>query len=315
MLETREALELLENKITGWLKALVHMLPNIVVAALIVVAAWLAARLIRNVSMRLVRRVIHHETLRGFISTAIYLVVLMVGIFAALSLLNLDKAVTTVLAGAGIVGLAIGFAFQDIAANFISGILMAVNRPIRVGELIETSDKMGVVKRIDLRTTEITSLQGLQVLIPNKEIFQNILTNYTRNGIRRVDLEVGVSYGDDLDKVEKVTIAAIKEIGGLISDRDVELFFQGFGDSSIDLKVRFWVEARTQKEFLVMQHKAVKAIKAAYDAEDIMIPFPIRTLDFGIKGGEKLNTMLVQNGSSGHVGKDQGAAGRSTIDG
>jgi small conductance mechanosensitive channel len=298
MLETREALRLLEDKIVGWLKALVHMLPNLVVAALIVVAAWMLARLVRNLAMRVVRRVVQHETLRGFISTAIFLTILMVGVFAALSLLHLDKAVTTVLAGAGIVGLAIGFAFQDIAANFISGILMAVNRPIRVGELIETGDKMGVVKHIDLRTTEITSLQGLQVVIPNKDIFQNVLVNYTRNGLRRVDLEVGVSYGDDLEKVERVTLEAVRSIAGREEEREVELFFQGFGDSSIDLKVRFWVHATTQKEFLAMQHQAVKAVKAAYDREEITIPFPIRTLDFGIKGGEKLEAMLQRNGRS-----------------
>lgn len=303
MLEAQEALKLLESKLVTWVRELIKMLPNLIVATLIVVVAWLVARLVRNLGMRLVRRVIKHETLRDLISTTIYITIIIIGVFGALSILHLDKAVTTVLAGAGIVGLALGFAFQDIASNFISGILMAVNRPIRVGELIETGDKIGVVKRIELRTTELMDLQGVQVIIPNKEIFQSVLTNFSRNGTRRVDLEVGVSYGEDLEKVEQVTIAAVEAIGDRVPDREVELFFKGFGESSIDLKVRFWVTARTQKQFLAMQHKAVKAIKAAYDKEDIMIPFPIRTLDFGIKGGEKLDTMLKLTGNGEKGGK------------
>lgn len=281
MLETREAIRLLENKIIGWLRALVDMLPNIVVASLVVLLFWLGARLLRNLGMRLVRRLIKNETLRELSSTLIYSSVLLIGIFAALSILHLDKAVTTVLAGAGIVGLALGFAFQDIAGNFISGIFMAVNRPIRVGELIETGRNMGIVKRIDLRTTELMSLQGLQVIIPNREIFQTVLINYTRNGMRRVDLELGVGFTEDLEKVERITLEAIGSLEERVPDREAELFFEGFGESRIELIARFWVLAKTQKQFLTMQHKAVKAISTAYADAGLIIPVPIRKLDLG----------------------------------
>lgn len=109
------------------------------------------------------------EILRNLISNAVYLLIIIIALFGALSILHLDKTVTSILAGAGIVGLALGFAFQDIAANFISGVAMAVQRPIRTGELVEVAGQLGIVERIDLRTTEIKSLQGLQVIIPNKE--------------------------------------------------------------------------------------------------------------------------------------------------
>ena len=287
-----DAVDLVENKLSIWLKEFIKLLPNLVLAALIITGAWLLARLASKVVNNLIGRVTDSKNLRRLISNVVYLIVLLVGIFGALSILHLDKAVTSILAGAGILGLALGFAFQDIAANFLSGAVMAVQRPIRSGELVETGDHIGVVERIELRTTELRNMQGVQVIIPNKEIFQKPLLNYTRNGSRRVDLSIGISYGDDLEKVMRVTIAAVESIGDLLPDRKVELFYKEFGGSSINFDVRFWIASSSNKHYRDMMSRAIMAIKAAYDKEDIMIPYPIRTLDFGIKGGEKLDAML-----------------------
>lgn len=298
MTEAWNAVELVEQKLVSWTKALIQMLPNLALAALIVVLGWLLARLARMLMGKLLQRFIPSGTLKGLISTSTYLLVMLVALFAALSVLHLDKTVTSILAGAGIIGLALGFAFQDIAANFISGILMAIQRPVRVGELIETGDHFGVVQRIDLRTTELKNQQGIQVIIPNKDIFQSALLNYTRNGTRRIDLQVGVSYGEDLENVERITLQAVRSVEGLLSDKPLELFYTGFGDSSIDFELRFWIAAKNQGYYTQQRHHAIKAIKAAYDKEGITIPFPIRTLDFGIKGGEKLDAVLRSAGRS-----------------
>lgn len=283
---------MVEEKLFDWIKTFIQMLPNVMLAALIVVIAWLLARLARYWSKRLVAKMTDSLTLRRLIGNSVYLLVVLIGLFGALSILHLDKTVTSILAGAGIIGLALGFAFQDIAANFISGITMAAQRPIRVGELIGTNDHIGTVERIDLRTTELRDLQGIQIIIPNKDIFQSVLMNYTRHGIRRVDIVVGVSYGDDLQKAELVTIEAVRSVPERLQDHEVELYYQGFGDSSIDLEVRFWINATSNAHYNDMRSRAIKAIKSAYDREGITIPFPIRTLDFGIKGGQKLDAML-----------------------
>ncbi|MCB0765253.1 MAG: mechanosensitive ion channel [Flavobacteriales bacterium] len=292
MLNATEAVGLIEKKLFAWAKELIEMLPNLVIAALIVVVATFIARLARSLTRKLLERATDSRTLRRLIGNAVYLTVVLIGLFGALSILHLDKTVTSILAGAGIIGLALGFAFQDIAANFISGVIIAAQRPIRVGELIGTVDHVGTVERIDLRTTELKDLQGIQVIIPNKEIFQSVLMNYSRHGIRRVDIEVGVSYGDDLEKAERVTIEAVRSVPERLVDHEVELFYQEFGDSSINLQVRFWIAATSNAYYQEMRSRAIKAIKAAYDREGITIPFPIRTLDFGIKGGQKLNAML-----------------------
>lgn len=125
-------------------------------------------------------------------------------------------------------------------------------------------------------------------------VFENPFTNYTKNGERRIDLTCGVSYGDNLEKVKEVTLKAVSGIKTRDKSRDVEFFYSEFGDSSINFVVRFWVDFHLHKDFWDPQSEAIMAIKKAFDDNDIMIPFPIRTLDFGIKGGEKLDTMLAE---------------------
>ncbi len=130
------------------------------------------------------------------------------------------------------------------------------------------------------------------VLIPNKNVFQNPLINYSQTAQRRIDLSVGVSYGDDLEKVKKITIGAVQDVPNRIEGKDVELFYEEFGNSSINFILRIWTNYTTQKEFKHSISEAIQKIKKAYNENDIMIPFPIRTLDFGIKGGEKLSEVL-----------------------
>ncbi|MEX0648198.1 MAG: mechanosensitive ion channel family protein [Balneolaceae bacterium] len=214
-------------------------------------------------------------------------------------MLNLDGTVTSLLAGAGIIGLALGFAFQDIAANFISGVLLSTRHPFGIGDIIETNEFFGTVQKLNLRNTIILTPQGQIVYIPNKAVFENPFTNYTKNGERRIDLACGISYGDDLEKVKEVTLKAVSGIEHRDKNRDVEFFYSEFGDSSINFLVRFWVNFHLHKDFWEPQSEAIMAIKKAFDDNDIMIPFPIRTLDFGIKGGEKLNTMLADRKNNG----------------
>ncbi|CAN5364380.1 hypothetical protein BH23BAC1_BH23BAC1_20200 [soil metagenome] len=267
------------------------MLPNLALAIIIFIISFFIAKLLHKVSESLLRKVSHNETINDLLSTIIYGVILGIGIFIALSVLQLDRAVTTILAGAGIIGLALGFAFQDIAANFISGVILSFRRPFQKGHIIKSQDFMGIVQRVNLRSTVINSFQGQKVMIPNKDIFQNPIENYTVTGKRRIDLEVGVSYGEDLEKVKKVTLEAARRVEGRASD-DITFFYTGFGDSSIDFVLRLYPEDISQPGYLQVKSDLIMNIKKSFDENDIMIPFPIRTLDFGIKGGEKLNEIM-----------------------
>jgi len=290
-MNVENAYKLITEKLTLWLRDLIKLLPNIALAALILVIGFFIAKAVRNFLRRIIRRVIHNETLDNLFSSLIYLFLLGIVIFIALSVLKLDKAVTSILAGAGILGLALAFAFQDIAANFMSGIFLSIRKPLSVGDIVKIKEYMGQVEDINLRDTVIRTFQGQMVIIPNKDVFQNPIENFTLLGKRRVDLVVGISYGEDLENVKEITINAVKNISGLSSDEDVTMFYTEFGDSSINYIIRLWIDTTKQVNFLEVKSQAIICIKKAYDTHDIMIPFPIRTLDFGIKGGVSLDQM------------------------
>lgn len=294
--------ELITEKLSNWVEALIKILPNLVLAVIVVVIGFFIARWIRRLSLKFIGKVSHNVTLNNLFSSIIYFIFIGIVLFTALTILNLDKAVSTALAGAGILGLALAFAFQDIAANFMSGIFISFRKPIKVGDVVEIKDYMGKVIEVNLRDTVIRTFGGQTVIIPNKDVFQNPIENYSHLGKRRFDLSVGVSYGDDLDKVKEITLAAVQDIQELSKKPGDEttMFFEEFGDSSINFTIRMWISNPEQLTYKKVGSEAIMKIKKAYDDNDIMIPFPIRTLDFGIKGGEKLSEMQVNiaNGKS-----------------
>lgn len=287
------SIDIVYDKVNGWWETTVSMFPNFIVAIIVLVIFYLIAKYIKHLIKKFFQKFYGQSAVINLFSNIVYLSVLTAGLFVSLDILDLDKTVTSMLAGLGILGLALGFAFQEIASNFISGIILSINKPFTIGDIIEVEGNTGTVEFVSLRTTNIRTFQGQKILIPNKTIFQNAITNYTENGKRRVDLEVGVSYGDDLEKVQKVTLEAINSLDDILKDEGIHFYFTDYGDSSINFVLMFWTEYKKKhSEYMEAKHRAIMAINKAFNANDITIPFPIRTLDFGIKGGEKLSTVI-----------------------
>lgn len=286
-MELHKAYEILEDKLSAWVVEFIRMLPNMILAALVFVLGMFLSRILKRVAKKLVNRISNQVTINNLFASFIYILFICITIFVTLSILKLEKAVASMLAGAGILGLALAFAFQDIAANFISGILITFRRPIRIGDIVKLQDYMGKIINITLRDTEVLTFQGQYVIIPNKQIIQNPIENYSMLGKRRMDLIVGVSYGDNLDKVKKVVLDAVQNVS-VRTDDEITFFYDEFGDSSINFEVRIWIKDPEQPVWLQGRSEAIMAIKKAFDENSITIPFPIRTLDFGIKGGERL---------------------------
>ncbi|MEX2595526.1 MAG: mechanosensitive ion channel family protein [Salibacteraceae bacterium] len=282
----------ISSQLIEWADGFVEMLPRIIVAVLTIMAFAILSRLARKLVGVLMMRLSSNTSLIRLSKTVAYISVTTVGIFIALSILQLDKTVTSLLAGVGVIGLALGFAFQETASNFMSGVFLAINRPYSVGDVVQVGDAFGVVKELDLRTTCIENWNGQDIIIPNKEFFQGRITNYSANKKRRIEIEVGVSYGDDIELAQKVTREAVEAIEDRHPDFPVDVFYQTFSNSSINMVIHLWIVYDDKPRFFHVRDEAIKNIKAAYDKNGITIPFPIRTLDFGIKGGEKLNAML-----------------------
>ena len=276
-------------KLVGWWETAVAMLPNLVIALIVVVAAFWLARLSRKWVHRGLDRTDTAVPLKDLVSSLVRVAIIAAGIMLALSTLTLDRAVAAALASVGVVGLALGFAFQDAAANLMAGVIMAVKRPFSVGEVIETSGYTGTVQEIGLRATTLKKFTGEIVMIPNSKVFSEPLINNTAAGDRRIDISVGVSYDDDLDEADRLALEAVNGIADSLDDPPAAVVFSGFGGSSIDFEVRFWVPyADDPSSYLRGQTAAIKAIKKAFDQGGITIPFPIRTVDFGTEDSQRL---------------------------
>jgi small conductance mechanosensitive channel len=299
------SLDPLFEKLQAWVDTLITMLPNLIMAALILAVGLMLTRILKKYFGKLSRRLVSgNKTVSDLLASILTAIFVMLVIFLVLSILELDGTVRSLLAGAGVIGLAIGLAFQDPILNLFSGIVISTRGFFNIGDLIAVDDKLGIITKISLRSTYLRDLRGHEIVIPNKDVATGPIENFTVLGSRRVDLACGVSYGDDLEKVKRITIEAIESQVDYDRARQVELFFNEFGNSSINYTLRFWLNKTGQADYLAAQSQAIMAIKKAYDANDITIPFPIRTLDFGIKGGEKLSSALgrgdnQQNGNPG----------------
>jgi len=289
-----EVYKLLSEKLESWIEGGITLLPNIVVAFLIAILFGILAKVIGNVAGKLMRRTFESRQIAGLLTSIIKAIVLVAGIFIALDFVGLKGTVTSLLAGAGIVGLAIGFAFQDMTENFIAGVAMGIRKPFEIGDVIEAEGVFGNVKEINLRNTLVETFYGQLEVIPNKILFRNILTNYSYLGYRRIEVSVGISYADDIEEAAKVITDAMNEKDYVIKKEETAVYAESFGDSSINLLLWFWIRYPGDPGFMAVRHDAINTVKTVLEENDILIPFPIRTLDFNAKGGDKLNAMLKQ---------------------
>ncbi|MFD1551124.1 mechanosensitive ion channel family protein [Putridiphycobacter roseus] len=275
----REEIKMIGSKLDDWYAMFIKMLPNILLAIAVSVGVYFLSKGIKIIFQKYLLAKWDNKELKAIFAKVLQIVIISFGLLFALSIVNLDKTVTSILAGVGIAGIAVGFAFQDIAANFISGLFMASNKPFTIGDVIDTGAISGTVKQLKLRTTVVRTFQGNDVIIPNNQIFQNPLINYSSSPERRIDLDVGVSYGSNLSQVTQLTVEAIKTLEGIMQDKPIEVFYNEFGGSSINFTVRFWTANTHASNFVLLKSQAVEAIKTKYDEHQIDIPFPIRTLD------------------------------------
>jgi small conductance mechanosensitive channel len=307
-IEIHKALNLLFDKLELWVRHLVLMLPNLVIALLVLVLTFILARFIRRSVENILPRFSHSLALNNLVSALVYTGALLIGFFFVLSILQLDKTVTSLLAGIGIFSLALGFAFQDIAANFISGVIIAIRKPFGVGDVVESNDYFGTIERINLRTIDIRRQTGELIKVPNRKVFENVMVIYTHFGIRRVDVKGAVSYEEDLERVQQVLKRAVTGIKGMVEGKDVEVVYEELGDYSVNFLVRFWIHYGRQLDYVNARSEAIIKIKKAFDEQHIQIPYPIRMLEVGSKASETLREQLAtwqpdkaaHSGNGGH---------------
>ena len=271
----------LSDKVINWVDSLILNLPNFLLAVLVLVLFVIFAKYSSKLVDKLFRKSNAQDSIRTVSVKVFKVLIVGLGIFLSLGILNLNTVLTSILGAAGVVGLAVGFALQGTLHNTFAGVIISFIPKLQIGDWIETNDYSGFVVDINLRSVVIQTVDYNLVVIPNSKIVDAPFKNFSRTKRGRIILTCGVGYESDLDKVQQVTVEAVKSIFKQQPGENIEFYYTEFGDSSINYQLRFWSAVANQGDVYKAQHKAILAIKSAYNKNDINIPFPIRTLDFG----------------------------------
>lgn len=263
-METRSWTYFIEEKLSKWWVYSVHMLPNFLVSIIVVGVFLILARLVRKFAASFILKVSKNSSLSSLLSGVIYSLVVIAGVMTALDIMELDKTVSSILAGVGIIGLALGFAFQDLTSNFISGAFIALKRPFDVGHTIETNGFTGTIEEIELRSTTLKTSAGLHVIIPNKEIFQKPIINYSLTDARRVELDFIIPNSVDANFAERLVKETLQPMTSKESSRALEFHYTGIENPNMRINVSFWTNHIEPRDFAKAKHRAIVAIYNAF---------------------------------------------------
>lgn len=244
-----------------------------VMAIVIFVIGRVVARVLRNSLRSALLRGKVEATLVSFTANLVYALLMVMVIIAALNQLGIQT--TSFIAILGAAGLAVGLALQGSLANFAAGVMMMIFKPFKVGDFIEAAGTMGTVEEIELFTTKMLTPDNKLIIVPNNQITNGNITNFSAKETRRVDLVVGVSYSDDLNKVKAVLNDILSGDERILVEPEPTIAVLQLGESSIDFAVRPWVKSG---DYWPTFFNLNKSIKERFDAEGISIPFPQRDI-------------------------------------
>lgn len=283
----------LVNKMENWVDSFILNLPDFVLAFIVFVLFIFIAKYAAKIVDKIIRKTTAQDSVRVITIKVLKVTIILIGFFIALGILDLSTILTSVLGAAGVAGLAIGLALQGTLNNTFSGVIISFIPRIQIGDWIESGNFSGRVVDINLRSVVLQPRDQNLVVIPNSDIVNTPFKNYSRTNRGRIIINCGVGYESDLDKVEKVTRGTIERHFNQEIGEGIDFFYEEFGDSSIDFSVWFWSNVRDGRDVFIAKHKAILEIKKAFDANNINIPFPIRTLDFS-KNKFRAETLTMQ---------------------
>lgn len=258
----------------------VAMLPlfglAIVVLALAwVIGSWLSKRTVLS------RISSHNPFLQDLLRTAVRWGAVLVGAILALEILGATKLVGAVLGTAGVLGVALGFAFKDILENYLAGLLLSLRQPFAPKDWVVIDGNEGVVVSLTSRATILMTLDGNHLRLPNATVFRGVILNYTRNPKRRLDFKVGIGVNEDIAHAQRIGMAELERVPGVIGEPPPRGLVTELGDWNVTITFQAWVDQRTH-DFLLVKSEGVRMVKGAFEREGIDMPFP--TYDVDLQG-------------------------------
>ena len=250
--------------------AIIHGINVIIALVIFVVGRW-AAKLFRKFIEKLMTKKGVAPVVNSFACNVAYIAMLTFVFIAALAQVGIQT--TSLIAVLGAASLAIGLALQGSLANFAAGVLLIIFRPFKVGDYVECGGTAGAVEEIQIFTTQLKTPDNKKIIVPNAKVLGDNITNYSAKETRRIDLLIGVSYTDDLQKVENVLQDVLSKNELVLKDPVPTIAVMELAESSVNFAVRPWVKTA---DYWTVYFDLTKKIKLRFDAEGIAIPFPQR---------------------------------------
>jgi small conductance mechanosensitive channel len=258
-----------------WLASFLLFFPKLIAAIVIFILTLLAASIPAKAIRKVASRRIKSPEVLKLIKQISQWTVVIIGTVVALD--QVDFNVTGFVAGLGIAGFTIGFALQDIARNFISGLILLYRQPFKIGDFIEVSGHTGTVMMINIRDTEIQSLDGDLVIIPNNKVFENPIINMSTARLRRRTVRIGLGYEEDVDRAMDIFLGAIQAVSGVESEPAPMIQAMSMDDATLSLTAFYWVDQKENSPLRV-HSEVLKAVNRASHEHHINLPYPIQTV-------------------------------------
>ncbi|MCU0535161.1 MAG: mechanosensitive ion channel family protein [Hydrococcus sp. Prado102] len=267
-------------KIQGMLSGFIVLLPNIVLAAIAFIAFFFAARWLKMLVKRLTRRHRQARNLGMVLGRLAQGIVILIGLFVSLSIVIPTFRAGDLVQLLGISGVAIGFAFRDILQNFLAGILILLTEPFQIDDQIVFKEYEGTVENIQTRATTIRTYDGRRIVIPNSELFTNSVTVNTAFESRRMEYDVGIGYGDNIDRAKQLILEALEGIDTVLRDPAPDVLVIDLAQSTVNIRVRWWIKPPRRIDDLNSRDKVLSAIKNKLTEAGIDLPFPTQQILF-----------------------------------
>ncbi|WP_440464709.1 mechanosensitive ion channel family protein [Psychrobacter sp. ASPA161_6] len=257
----------------------VERIPYFVASIIVVLIFWFLSIVFKKIVYKLLGSRSRHQNLVKVFQRVGGALIIFIGFMIAMVIAVPGFTPAKLIGALGIGSVAIGFAFKDIFQNLLSGILLLISEPFRIGDQIVSGEYEGTVEDIKIRATTIKTYDGRQVVIPNSDLYTSALTVNTAYKQRRLQVAVGIGYEDDIEAAKAEIMQALDKVDSVSIKSKPSVIATGFGGSSMDLMVRWFIEDGTQANKVASIHQVIVEIKNALDAAEINIPFPIRTID------------------------------------
>jgi small-conductance mechanosensitive channel len=263
----------LQQALAGYWKGLIHVLPKVMLALIVFFLVVLVVGRITGMVHRRLSGKAHDQLFTRFVSRIIKFVVYTCALILALHILGLTGIAGGLLAGAGVSAFIIGFAFKDIAENFLAGIILAFNRPFSLEDTIKIKDYIGKVEALNFRTTHLKTFDEKDVFIPNATILKEVVTNLTKNGIIRLDFVAGIAFEDDVEQATSLIVQTIKDHPDILNDKEPFVVAEELATNTVNLRVFFWVSTDDyRKGVLITKSHIIAQVKNALSDAGFTLP-------------------------------------------